>query len=81
MQKQIADLIETCDICQENRSTNRHEPLMPQEVPAYPQQKIAADLVTVGGKDYMVSVDYYSNWINITELKAQTSSRHSKDNL
>ena len=70
MPKQIADLIETCDICQESRSTNRHEPLMPQEVPASPQQKIAADLFTVGGKDYMVSADYYSKWINITELKA-----------
>ena len=53
MQKQIADLFETCDICQENRSTNRHEPLMPQEVPASPQQKIAAYLFTVGGKDYI----------------------------
>ena len=74
MQKQIADLFETCDICQENRSTNRHEPLMPQEVPAYPQQKIAAYLFTVGGKDYMVGVDYYSRWINITELKATKSA-------
>ena len=74
MQKQIADLIETCDICQGNISTNRHEPLIPQEVPAYPQQKIAADLLTVGGKDYMVSVDSYSKWINITELKATKSA-------
>ena len=74
MQKQIADLIETCDICQENRSTNRHEPLMPQEGPAYPQQKITAELLTVGSKDYMVSVDYYSKWINITELKATKSA-------
>ena len=47
---------------------------MPQEVPASPQQKIAADLFTVGGKDYMVSVDYYSKWINITELKATKSA-------
>ncbi|KAI0224044.1 hypothetical protein LSAT2_024924, partial [Lamellibrachia satsuma] len=29
---------------------------------------------TVGGKDYMVSVDYYSKWINITELKATKSA-------
>ena len=59
---------------QENRSTNRHELLMPQAVPAYTQQKIAADLFTVGGKDNTVSVDYYSKWINITELKATNSA-------
>ena len=47
---------------------------MPQEVPAYPQQNIAADLFSVCGKDYTVSVDYYSKWINITELKAAKSA-------
>ena len=47
---------------------------MPQEVLAYPQQNIAADLFTVGRKYYTVSVDYYSKWINITELKATKSA-------
>ena len=35
---------------------------------------IATDLFTVGGKDNMVSVVYYSKWINITELKATKSA-------
>ena len=74
MQTRITDLIEPCNICQENRSANQKEPLVQQEVPAFPHQKVGSDLFGVGGKDYLIAVDYYSKWFNIHELRATKSS-------
>ena len=74
MQTQITDLIEACSICQENRSANQKEPLVQQEVPAFPHQKVGSDLFSVGGKDYLIAVDYYSKWFNIYELRVTKSS-------
>ena len=35
---------------------------MSHEVPSRPWEKIAADISTLDGKDYLVTIDYYSNF-------------------
>ena len=39
-----------------------------------PWQKIACDLFTLGGKDYLLTVDYYSKWVEIGFLRDSTVS-------
>lgn len=35
---------------------------MSQEVPSRPWEKITTDIGTLDGKDYLVTIDYYSNF-------------------
>ena len=41
---------------------------MSHEVPSRPWEKIAADIFTLDGKDYLVTIDYFSNFWKIDRL-------------
>ena len=47
---QIEELISKCSACQENRREQGHEPMICSEIPAYPWQVIAADLMKMEWK-------------------------------
>lgn len=49
------------------------EPIVQHERPNIPFYKVAADIFTYGSYDYLVLVDYYSNWIEIRRLKMKTA--------
>ena len=55
-------------------NTPRREPLMPTSLPDYPWQKIATDLFTLGGKNYIFVSDYFSQYLEVTKLTCTTSS-------
>ena len=74
MNAQITDLIANCSSCLKYRNNNTKEPLIQHEVPDRPWQKIACDLFTLGGKYYLLTVDYYSKWIEIGLLRDSTVS-------
>ena len=74
MNGQISDLIANCSSCLKHRKNNVKEPLIQHEVPDRPWQKIACDLFTLGGKDYLLTVDYYSKWVEIGFLRDSTVS-------
>ena len=74
MNGQISDLIANCSSCLKHRKSNVKEPLIQHEVPDRPWQKIACDLFTLGGKDYLLTVDYYSKWVEIGFLRDSTVS-------
>ena len=74
MNGQISDLIANCSSCLKHRKNNVKEPLIQHEVPDRPWQKIACDLFTLGGKDYILTVDYYSKWVEIGFLRDSTVS-------
>ena len=49
---------------------------MSHEVPSRPWEKIATDIFTLDGKDYLVTIDYYSNFWEVDRLpntKASTT--------
>lgn len=63
MSAEIKEYISACEICRELDTTSQtKETLMSHEVPSRPWEKIAADISTLDGKDYLVTIDYYSNF-------------------
>jgi hypothetical protein len=70
----IQDMVESCSICQESRRANSQPEMHPREVPLYPFQEIGTDLYELQGTHYLLTVDYYSKWVNITPLRTTTSA-------
>ena len=46
---------------------------MPHSVPDRPWQTIGADIMTYKAKDYLVIVDYYSKYPELSQLKLKTA--------
>lgn len=70
----IENLILKCSICEMFKPSQCKEKLIPHEVPNSPFRKIGSDILSYAGNDYVVIVDYYSNWIEVSRLKNKTSS-------
>ena len=64
-------MVEKCTQCQANRNVSGHEPLIPTPVPEYPFQKVGADLFTLDGITYLLTVVYYSKWLSIAPLERE----------
>ncbi|XP_060558164.1 uncharacterized protein K02A2.6-like [Ruditapes philippinarum] len=73
MSKQIKEYVSKCSICLTYRDANTKEPLMTTEFPKRPYQKIAADLFHFQGKEYLLTIDYYSRFFEIDHLQNTTS--------
>ena len=63
----------TCEICSKYQRKNRKEPLIPHAVPRRPWSKVGTDLFEFQNKYYLILVDYYSNFIEVEQLKHTTS--------
>ena len=50
------------------------EPLQPTKTPDYPWQRVGMDLFEWKGHQYLLVVDYFSQWIEIAHLTQTTSS-------
>ena len=74
MNAQSTDVIANYSSCLKHRKNNIKEPLIQHEVPDRPWQKIACDLFTLGGKDYLLTVNYYSKWVELGLLHDSTVS-------
>ena len=58
----ITDLRARCTACNRIAPSQPNAPPTPPILPVYPFQSIASDYFTYKGKNYVVSVDRYSNW-------------------
>lgn len=65
----IENTVKKCSICQKYRYKQPREPLLQHEVPSEPWLKIGADLFILGGQNYVVVVDYTSNYPEVAELE------------
>ena len=73
----LADIeatVSKCEICAALRPDQPKEPLMPHQVPDRPWQKLAADIMTLQGKDYLVVMDYHSKYPELALLERKTAS-------
>ena len=60
--------------CLEKSAIQQKEQLMTSKVPDRPFQKIAVDICELNRETYLVSVDYYSRYIDINKLNSITSN-------
>lgn len=70
----IEGYIKKCQTCAHYQCNNVKEPLKPHPVPQAPWKKLGTDIFHYGGKDYLVVVDYFSKYPEITQLDGKTAS-------
>ncbi|XP_030578703.1 uncharacterized protein K02A2.6-like [Archocentrus centrarchus] len=73
MNEQIKQYIAKCDICRSMDDKQQKETLIPHEVPNRPWAKVGTDLFMFDNRDYLITVDYFSNFWEIDYL-ADTKS-------
>ncbi|XP_035221250.1 uncharacterized protein K02A2.6-like [Stegodyphus dumicola] len=84
MNKQIEDKISKCSICNEYQNKNIREPMIPHEIPNLPWYKVATDLFEINKDVYLLIVDYYSNFFEISKLpdtRSQTVISYMKSHF
>ena len=66
--------VSQCSICAELQSQNPREPMQSHQISDRPWSRVAADQFKLHGKDYIVIVNFYSDFIEVTMLEENTSS-------
>ncbi len=71
----IEELIRKSDVCLRHHYKLAKEPMLIANVPTtQPWQKVGTDLFQLNGKDFLVVIDYYSNYPEIDQLHYTTTS-------
>ena len=70
MTTDIENFVRSCRVCNEQRSTVQcKEPLQSHERLPRPWAKVATDLFSLDGRNFLVTVDYWSNYFELDELR------------
>ena len=70
----IEETVAKCSMCLKYRAANPKEPLIPHSVPGLRWEKVAVDIMTYQGHDYIVVVDFYSKYPEIAVLGRKTTA-------
>ena len=74
MTTQLKDFIRRCDTCRTMDPQQQKEPLVCHEVVKQVWGKIGVDLFQHKGRDYLITVDYLTNFWEVDHLNRDTSS-------
>ena len=69
MTTDIRTTVLDCAICLEHRNANQKEPLYSYKIPDRPWQTVATDLFHWNNVDYVVLVDLYSRYFEVSSLR------------
>lgn len=69
---EIDQYVANCNICIKQRF-QAPEPLQATEFPTRPWERLASDLCESNGMQYLITVDYYSRFIDVHRLHSTTS--------
>ena len=72
MSADIRAYMESCDTCATYCAKQPEQPL--HEVPERPWQKVGSDIFSIKGRNYLVTVDYYSQFIELDYLPETNSA-------
>ena len=73
MNGDVKDFISRCETCNAFPSWQQKEPLLNHKVPNQSWSKIATDLFQFENKEYLATVDYFSNFFEVDQLRSTTS--------
>ena len=68
MSAEIKDMISNCSTCITHRNKQQSESLMRHEIPNAPWLKVASDIFTIFGSDYIIIVDYFSKFAEVSKV-------------
>jgi len=68
MTAELKEHIAQCETCSKHEVKQQKETLMSHEVAERPWEKIGTDLYTIDGKEYLIVMDYFSNFWEIDNL-------------
>ena len=74
MSKEITDTVAKCRFCVEKQPSQRSEPLLPSTLPDRPFERVGVDICEFKQQHFIVMVDYYSRYIDVTKLPNLKSS-------
>ena len=74
MNSEAKSYMEKCDVCLAVQDAPRKEPLIPHAFPMRPWAKIAADFLEFDGRILLITVDYFSNFIEVSRLTSKTTA-------
>jgi len=66
MSNDVKQLADNCDVCQQTKPCNSEEPLQQHVEGRTPWEKCGVDLFEFNQKYYLVTVDYFSNFLKLT---------------
>lgn len=75
MGEQIRQMTERCPVCQEFKPKNQKESLHPHEDGCRPWDKVGVDLFEIKGRQYLVTIDYFTNFIEVDYLSSTAASQ------
>jgi len=74
MSEEFKDTVQNCETGCEFSASQQTQPLMTPELPRLPWSKVALDVLTFHGRDYLVTVDYFSDYFELDLLEDTTSA-------
>lgn len=72
LSNQPEELVNNCSMCIKER-VYRPEPVIPSELPDRPWQKSGVDLLVLKGLSFLLIVDFFSRYVEVTKLTRFTS--------
>ena len=73
MSSDIENYVRNCETCNVYQNEQQKEPLMPHDAPNRPWEKLGVDLFEYRNKNFLVTVDYYSNYFEVDRLYSTTA--------
>ncbi|XP_062610719.1 uncharacterized protein K02A2.6-like [Saccostrea cucullata] len=74
MNEEIKDFVSKCSKCSMFQRKQQKEPLMTHDVPDQPWSKLGIDIFTLKTEDYLVTVDFYSDFFELDLLPDTTAA-------
>lgn len=65
---QLQDYLSNCQACLTHRKQNSKEPLLSHEIPNRPWCKLGVDIFHFANQPFIIVIDYYSKYIEISKL-------------
>ena len=73
MNADMKDYISKCSVCRSTSDCQQKETMMPHDIPDRPWAKVGVDLFSLNNRDYLITVDYYSNFWEVDNLSCTES--------
>ena len=74
MDADITNTISNYEACLQYKKHQSAEPLKNHEIPDKPWTKVGTDLLKIQGRIYLIVVDYYSKYFEISKLLNNTTT-------